>query len=377
MKCANCGHSQIAEIKCEQCGAYFKKMSSNEDAPQADRRSAGTRSKKSTLLVPLMIAAMLIGGFTYYNSQQKEPTTEAPVADVSIEADSPTEQVQIGGMAQEIARTHAGRNNIETARNATVFIETPWGTLGSGFLINAECQVISNRHVMDFDPEKEIETYLASTQFQAEVFIRRSKLMPNYMQLRTEVEQMGLQGTGRANVMKVEKKLKALADEIDGIANKLEQDMRNSLRKVERDGRRAGFTVSFINGDEYKINTNAVDFAEEYDLAIFSIRASNCPYIELGVSSELEIGSQLYTVGNPSGLRHTVTSGIFSGRHITDEITMLQTDAPINPGNSGGPLITPDGKVIGVNTSILRDAEGIGFAIPVEAVKEQLKDYIR
>ena len=78
----------------------------------------------------------------------------------------------------------------------------------------------------------------------------------------------------------------------------------------------------------------------------------------------------MYTIGNPKGLGHTVTSGGFSGYRQwkeTGEI-FLQIDAPINSGNSGGPLIDAEGRVHGVNTMVLNNAQGIGFAIPIKAV---------
>ncbi len=81
----------------------------------------------------------------------------------------------------------------------------------------------------------------------------------------------------------------------------------------------------------------------------------------------------MYTIGSPVGLRQTVTAGIFSGyrkREDNDQV-YLQTDAAINPGNSGGPLIDEFGFVYGVNTMILRNTEGIGFAIPIETVFEE------
>jgi S1-C subfamily serine protease len=67
-------------------------------------------------------------------------------------------------------------------------------------------------------------------------------------------------------------------------------------------------------------------------------------------------------------MTYTLTSGVFSGERVDGDMRFLQTDAPINPGNSGGPLITEDGRVVGVNTMVLRDTQGIGFALPIEAV---------
>jgi S1-C subfamily serine protease len=84
-------------------------------------------------------------------------------------------------------------------------------------------------------------------------------------------------------------------------------------------------------------------------------------------------GQVVYAIGSPMGLNNTVTSGIFSAYRKkvgTDEI-YLQTDAAINPGNSGGPLVDARGDVLGVNTMILSNTEGIGLAIPIEVVLEE------
>jgi len=106
--------------------------------------------------------------------------------------------------------------------------------------------------------------------------------------------------------------------------------------------------------------------------------------IELGNSSSVRVGQQVIAIGNSLGqYQNTVTSGIISGtgrpvsaqsgttiESLTD---LLQTDAAINPGNSGGPLLNMAGQVIGMNTAIAADAQGIGFAIPVNGIKGMLK----
>jgi serine protease Do len=102
--------------------------------------------------------------------------------------------------------------------------------------------------------------------------------------------------------------------------------------------------------------------------------ADHCPHLEPGDSSGLAQGERLYTIGNPSGFAYSVTSGIFSGDRGTGQQRMLQTDAPINPGNSGGPLIRENGQVIGINTLVLRGAQGIGFAIPIEAIYQEFTE---
>jgi serine protease Do len=118
------------------------------------------------------------------------------------------------------------------------------------------------------------------------------------------------------------------------------------------------------------------------DLAIVHIDASDLPAAALGSSAALESGQLAIAIGNPLGtFDNTVTTGVVSGlgRQIqaanaaqqTAETlnNLIQTDAAINPGNSGGPLINSAGQVIGVNTAVNADAQGIGFAIPIDVAK--------
>ena len=119
---------------------------------------------------------------------------------------------------------------------------------------------------------------------------------------------------------------------------------------------------------------------EKTDVAVVKITANHdLPTAALGDSDRLEVGEWVMAIGNPFGLDHTVTSGIVSakGRHIGagpyDDF--IQTDASINPGNSGGPLINLRGEVVGINTAIFSGTGsniGIGFAIPVNLVKDEL-----
>ena len=110
----------------------------------------------------------------------------------------------------------------------------------------------------------------------------------------------------------------------------------------------------------------------------------NLPAAEMGDSSSIRVGQRVVAIGNSLGqYQNTVTSGIISGigRPITAQAgesveslsDLLQTDAAINPGNSGGPLLNINGQVIGINTAIIEDAQGIGFSIPINATKGILK----
>ncbi len=110
------------------------------------------------------------------------------------------------------------------------------------------------------------------------------------------------------------------------------------------------------------------------DVAVVKIRANDLPTVKLGNSQNLIPGQWAIAIGNPLGLDNTVTIGIISATDRTSaqvgvpdkRVSFIQTDAAINPGNSGGPLLNAQGEVIGVNTAIRADAQGLGFAIPIE-----------
>jgi len=113
------------------------------------------------------------------------------------------------------------------------------------------------------------------------------------------------------------------------------------------------------------------------DVALLQIEgAKDLPAAALGSSEALRVGDQVVAIGNPFGLGHTVTMGIVSAKSRSigagpyDDF--IQTDASINPGNSGGPLFNLRGEVVGINTAINPAGRGIGFAIPIDAIREEL-----
>ncbi|MDD3653640.1 MAG: trypsin-like peptidase domain-containing protein [Desulfotomaculaceae bacterium] len=120
----------------------------------------------------------------------------------------------------------------------------------------------------------------------------------------------------------------------------------------------------------------------DLDLAVLKIDAENLPTIPLGNSDSIRVGDWVIAIGNPYGLDHTVTVGVISakGRPVNmrdrNYKNLLQTDASINPGNSGGPLLNLKGEVVGINTAINADAQGIGFAIPSSTVQSVINDLI-
>lgn len=147
---------------------------------------------------------------------------------------------------------------------------------------------------------------------------------------------------------------------------------------------------------KYKIITKdnkTFDVAKIYrdpsnDIAILKVNASGLSPIEMGDSSKLKVGQFVIAIGTALGeFRHTVTTGVISGigRSITagspfegsaeqlDDV--IQTDAAINPGNSGGPLINSVGQVIGVNVAVSQEGQGIGFALPINLIKDSIENF--
>ncbi len=144
--------------------------------------------------------------------------------------------------------------------------------------------------------------------------------------------------------------------------------------------------VTFENGET--LTAQVVWADSDLDLAILKVRASNLPYVTFGNSDSIRLGERTYAIGNPIGLefQRTITSGIVSGLNRTIKISedgkesymedLIQTDATINPGNSGGPLINSYGEVIGINSVKINEAEGIGFAIPINIIKPVVESFV-
>ena len=140
-------------------------------------------------------------------------------------------------------------------------------------------------------------------------------------------------------------------------------------------------TVRLMDGREFLAKRIGADSKTE--VALIKIEGNNLPCLSIGDPTKLDIGEWVIAIGNPFGLKETLTVGVVSakGRNnmgIADYEDFIQTDAAINPGNSGGPLLNIDGEVIGINTAIFSQnggTMGIGFAVPIDMamqVKEQL-----
>lgn len=134
-------------------------------------------------------------------------------------------------------------------------------------------------------------------------------------------------------------------------------------------------TVTLKDGRRFQGEVIGRD--ELTDVAVVKIQARNLPTVKLGNSDTLQPGEWAIAIGNPLGLDNSVTTGIISGTGrssnqvgVPDKrVQFIQTDAAINPGNSGGPLLNARGEVIGMNTAIIRGAQGLGFSIPINTAQ--------
>ncbi|WP_025690653.1 S1C family serine protease [Paenibacillus zanthoxyli] len=138
-----------------------------------------------------------------------------------------------------------------------------------------------------------------------------------------------------------------------------------------------------VDGNSKPYEAKLLGSSPDLDLAVLKIEGDNTfPTVPLGDSNAIKVGSEVVAIGNPQGFDHTVTAGVLSAKGRSIDINeeqgngtrnytdLLQTDASINPGNSGGPLLNSSGQVIGMNVAVSTDSQGIGFAIPVNKIKE-------
>lgn len=147
-------------------------------------------------------------------------------------------------------------------------------------------------------------------------------------------------------------------------------------------------TYKVVTSDNKEYNVEKISRDPNNDIAILKINVNGLTPITLGDSSNLKAGQTVIAIGTALGqFRHTVTKGVISGLgrgieagdpyqgYVEQLDNIIQTDAAINPGNSGGPLINSTGAVIGINVAVAENAQSVGFAIPINVVKEALSQF--
>jgi serine protease Do len=390
MDCPKCGHKQDATDKCESCGIYFSKVQPRpavtqstpaSKSPRVIPAAAEPRVGPGALVVTAVITAAIVAAFMYTRSRHstaRQPVTQRMGVPIEIRRSdvAPTQEasaaIDSAAPATVSVQPHAGEpvaaaKPLEAARDATVLIETGWG-LGSGFIIDDKCHVITNRHVVETDGNRVASQVVADPDAQAAMSQAQQRLQQSIYAAQQRLRV--LRGVPAANLerFELERRIEEMQKQLADPSKYVKKYVSNTVDKAAR----VGFTAKLHDGTRY--DSLYASFADDLDLALFTLPATQCVHIKPGRSKELAYGQRLYTIGNPSGMTYTLTSGVFSGERRDGVTRLLQTDAPINPGNSGGPLITEDGRVIGVNTMVLRNTQGIGFALPIEAALDAFSE---
>jgi serine protease Do len=370
MRCPKCNHQQKNAQECEACGLIFAKYRKVQERKKEEARRAEEKEKSGTgsKILQLIVLVAFVSATTYYfavsrkqvevSQQPVEPSTAAAPESVQPKRQTPV----VAELPQQIQQpAGVGQNVIERARNSTVSIETPWGT-GSGFFVN-DSYIVTNRHVVELDEKKVAEFRHQVETARQFIELEQQKISNMKKQLRQLPK-----GPSRSQLALI---IDAREEGLQKILPRYREEEQR-LEKLEQKVQPSDIKIVLADGSTHAANYLLV--SDNYDLALMSLFAGESTYIERPPSiAKLHQGDKVFTIGSPVGLRHTVTAGVFSGYRREDESgqVYLQTDAAINPGNSGGPLIDEHGYARGVNTMILRDTEGIGFAIPIEKVFEE------
>jgi serine protease Do len=346
---------------------YFAKLQPQAPPPSAPRTRPTSAPQESgtgigTIVITAVLTAALVIGYIQWRSPAPDTSSPKLNPTAASPATASSSRAVPAPAAQSSGSIKPG-TPLAAARSATVLIKTGWG-IGSGFIVDARCHVVTNRHVVDTDGARVANSVTQDPGIKERLESARQQLVLSIN--REEELRRALEGRPGTNLEQTELD-RHIAQMREQLADLTSQLRENISQRVEASGR-AGFTAVLVDGREF--NSLHAELARDADLAVFQLPVADCPYILPGSSARLVIGQRLYTIGNPSGLAYTVTSGVFSGERRQGTTTLLQTDAPINPGNSGGPLITEDGRVIGINTMVLRGTQGIGFAIPIETALE-------
>ena len=292
----------------------------------------------------------------------------------------------------DLMEKYRPKSDIEKASISTVTIKTSLG-LGSGFFINENGYILTNKHVLRVDETqmKKADEFIArvdnrieddeATLAEAENQLRSMKSdladYKAYIDRMTDpkAQTTALQRYSRQSAQYdfYEAQLRKRKNEFEEKKSKYQQEKREFTHKA----RTAKYDRQFVVllKDKTELEANLVSVSDDHDLALLRIDRCRSPYLQAGAPDRLIQGMNVFAIGSPLGFGDSVSSGVLSG-YGPDYI---RTDARINPGNSGGPLITADGKVIGINTMKLTidKFEGIGFAIPVTRALQEFNKYLK
>ena len=343
------------------------------------------------------IPKRLVKKIIYEKSPNRQPDTSKDLLPIEQIQPSPS----VTNLTVKLSTNLSPKTPLEKACMCTIALKTAAGH-GSGFFISDDGFIITNKHVVrgnkqqDNDFRKEFENQLSflkrvKRQLDArgnEIEAIKTALVEEWASYKEALKYASTK-SDKDHLKQWENELR----EVETIILEEERAFRSDLReywqtKKEIDqqfkefmrGKKllAGqFYFEIILADETKLNAQLYNLSDKHDLALLKVSGYQTPYLKPVQMEDLSQGQNVYAVGSPIHLdfKNTITSGVLSGFREN----YIQTNAEIFPGNSGGPLINESGEVIGVNTKKLimgYNFEGLGFAIPIDIVFEEFKQYL-
>ncbi len=294
-------------------------------------------------------------------------------------------------LKEEFAARYDPKNAVERATLMTVKVETPIGS-GSGFFVNADGYILTNKHVIKGDEAqkqqtarmfKEIDGRIkaAEKQFEAErrYLEETRRRLDEYKRRMDRQEDLATKMAAEGQYNQELRRYEARKEYYDQKKAEFDADKRKyssqkyDYRSKSRQAHTRTFTITLK--DRSKMEAHLVALSADHDLALLKLdRCLESPYLSPRGKARLSQGQKVYAVGSPLGIRDNVSSGVVSGF----DSYYIRTNAHIYPGNSGGPLIDADGNVVGINTlkMITRKFEGIGFAIDIKEAMKEFRSYL-
>jgi len=292
----------------------------------------------------------------------------------------------------------SSKNRIEEACKAVVTIKTASG-IGSGFFINEDGYLLTNKHVSHsnqnaqdllFDTRESLRNQIKENEellsnIENELAGKKNDIETedtwisentdgryySKKEIEEKVAEVKTHQTQRQNLIREYNSLMIQYNTEKAKSNLLQQKYKEINSQIDKLAYNTSLTVYLADGT--KKTASVISSSASHDIALLKVDGVKTSFIRPADASKSKVGDTLYAIGTPQGYSQTVTSGILS--NFRDGY--IQTNAQISPGNSGGPLINTEGKAIGINTSkiIADDVEGIGFAIPINAVVQEYSQY--
>ena len=340
------------------------------------------------------------GGMVTIPLSQVEKITYGTKSSARAEAGQPPEEEGAQeDLAAQLIDKLAPRTPIEEANMSVVSITTEAGS-GSGFFVSDDGLIITNRHVVrgsesngELVEEKmaeaagrleRVEQGLSREKERLDTYTRNLKknkeaINKSVRDQRGPLDQEWLRDA-RAALKEKGKYLANWRSDYQARWNtyqkerrKFEKFRREYRQKNSRLARQSRFQVTLADGSEKSALLYRV--SDALDLALLKLNGYKTPYLQPAESSGLALGQRVFAIGSPLQLNNSVTSGVISNYRGD----YVQTNAEIYPGNSGGPLVTEQGKVLGVNTMklITEKFEGLGFAIHYSRVRSEFEDFLK